>query len=245
LAYWAINRSDKIIAISHSTKKDILKFYPGIKEEKIRVINHGFDKDIFQKVKDFQKEQEIKNKLKIKGRYILYLGALQPRKNLDTLIRAFDELKKEEKYADIKLVLAGERAWLWKDIFLQIENSQFCEDIITPGKIKFADLGHLMRGAEIFCFPSLYEGFGIPVLEAFISGAPVICANNSSLPEVAEEAALYFEPKNYSDLSAQIKKVLDDPELRQELIERGIAQAQKFSWERCAKETLEYLKDSS
>jgi glycosyltransferase involved in cell wall biosynthesis len=161
------------------------------------------------------------------------------------LISAFDELKKYGQYKDVKLVLAGEKAWLWKGIFEQIKNSQFSQDIISPGKIKFSDIGHLMRGADIFCFPSLYEGFGIPVLEAFVSGVPVICANNSSLPEVAGEAALYFEPKNHSELAKQIKKILDDPELKKDLIERGITQAQKFSWERCAKETLDYLKGSS
>ena len=99
-----------------------------------------------------------------------------------------------------------------------------------------------MRGAELFCFPSFYEGFGIPILEAFISRVPVICANNSSLPEVAGKAALYFEPKNVSELTDQIKKILDNPEIRDAMISRGLAQAGKFSWERCARETLEYLK---
>ncbi|MFZ2976100.1 MAG: glycosyltransferase family 1 protein [Candidatus Moraniibacteriota bacterium] len=242
LVGWAVRRSDGIIAISQATKKDILKFYPEIKADKIKVINHGFDKEIFEKERNQEKEQEIRDKFNIQGRYIFYVGALQPRKNLKTLISAFEELKKEKQYRDVKLVLAGEKAWLWKEIFQQIQNSPVRNEIITPGKIKFADLGHLMRGAEIFCFPSLYEGFGIPVLEAFISGVPVVCANNSSLPEVAGEAALYFEPKDYSQLSLQIKKILDNPELRQDLISKGIKQAQKFSWEKCAQETLDYLK---
>ena len=242
LADWAVRKSDKIITISQSSKKDILEFYPKIKEEKIKVISHGFDKEIFESERNSEKEQEIRNRFNISGRYIFYVGALQPRKNLKTLISAFEELKKEEKYRDVKLVLAGEKAWLWDEIFSQIEKSTVKKEIITPGKIKFSDLGHLMRGAEIFCFPSLYEGFGIPVLEAFISRVPVICANNSSLPEVAGEAALYFAPKNHFELSGQIKKILDNPELRKDLISKGLAQANKFSWEKCAKETLEYLK---
>ncbi len=244
LVGWAVRRSDGIIAISQATKKDILKFYPSIKENKIKVINHGFDKEVFDKDRNLEKEQEIRKKFNIQGRYIFYIGALQPRKNLGTLISAFEELKKDGQYKDVKLVLAGEKAWLWDGIFSQIENSLVKKEIITPGKIKFCDLGHLMRGAEIFCFPSLYEGFGIPVLEAFNSRVPVVCANNSSLPEVAGEAVLYFEPKNYSQLSLQIKKVLDNPELRNNLIKKGLAQAQKFSWEKCAQETLEYLKNS-
>ncbi|MFA6159617.1 MAG: glycosyltransferase family 1 protein [Parcubacteria group bacterium] len=244
LVGWAVRRSDGIIAISEATKYDILKFYPKIEENKIKVINHGFDKEVFDKDRNPEKEQEIRNKFNIQGRYIFYIGALQPRKNLKTLISAFEELKKEEQYKDVKLVLAGEKAWLWKEIFSQIENSPAKLEIITPGKIKFADLGHLMRGAEIFCFPSLYEGFGIPVLEAFNSRVPVVCANNSSLPEVAGEAALYFEPKDHSQLSLQIKKILDNPELRKDFISKGLAQANKFSWEKCAQETLEYLKNS-
>jgi len=251
LANWAVRRSYKIIAISEATKRDILKFYPKIKEDKIKVISHGFDKDIFERLRDSKKEEEIKNKFKIKGRYVLYLGALQPRKNLRTLIKAFEEIKKstqgesisDGKYKDLKLVLAGEKAWLWKEIFEQIKNSPVSTDIITPGKIKFEDVGHLMRGAELFCFPSLYEGFGIPILEAFVSRVPVVCANNSSLPEVAGRAALYFEPKNIGELAEQIKKLLDNPEIRDAMISRGLAQAGKFSWEKCARETLDYLKN--
>jgi glycosyltransferase involved in cell wall biosynthesis len=242
LAGWAIERSDGIIAISEATKKDILKFYPKIKESKIRVIYHGFDKEIFEKERDLKKEQEIKNNLKFAGRYILYLGALQPRKNLITLIKSFERIKKEERYKDLKLVLAGEKAWLWDGIFQQIEKSSVKDEIIIPGKIKFADIGHLMRGAEIFCFPSLYEGFGIPVLEAFISRVPVICAKNSSLPEVAGDAALYFEPKDDIDLAQQMTKILDNSELKKELVLKGIRQADNFSWEKCAKETLDYIK---
>ena len=244
LAGWAVRRSDRIIAISEATKKDILKFYPKIKEDKIKVINHGFDKNVFEKVRDSEKEQEMRNKLNIQGRYILYLGALQPRKNLKTLISAFEKLKNSSggEYSDLKLVLAGEKAWLWKGIFEQIKKSPVASDIITPGKISFKNVGHLMRGAAVFCFPSLYEGFGIPVLEAFVSRVPVVCANNSSLPEVAGKAALYFQSKDHEELAEQIKKILDSPEIKDAMISRGLAQAGKFSWERCARETLEYLK---
>jgi glycosyltransferase involved in cell wall biosynthesis len=242
LAKMAIERSDGIITISESSKKDILKFFPKIKEEKIKVIYHGFDREVFEKERNDKKEREVKDKFKIKGEYILYVGAIQPRKNLGVLIDAFGKIKKEEKYKKLKLVLAGEKAWMWEDIFEKIGVSSVKNDIITPGKINFENLGHLMRGASVFVFPSLYEGFGIPSLEAMAANVPVICAKNSSLPEVAGDAALYFEGNDSLDLASKIKTVLWDDELRGSLIQKGIFRIQKFSWEKCAKETLDYLK---
>lgn len=242
LAGLAIKKSDKLIAISQSSKEDILKFYPEIKPDKIKVIYHGFDKDLFNKDRDVVQENIIKDELGISGRYLLYVGAIQPRKNLTVLIHAFEIIKERKEFSDLKLVLVGEKAWLWRDAFKQVENSKYKKDIITPGKIKFEDLGHLMRGAEIFVFPSLYEGFGLPVLEAFAARAPVVCASNSSLPEVAGDAALYFNGCSAEDLSEKLKSILENDNLKQDLIERGLKQMQKFSWEKCARETLEYLK---
>ena len=238
---YAIRHSDKIIAISESTKKDILKFYPEIKEEKIRVIYHGFDQEIFAKNRNEKEEQLLKNKLEIKGDYILYTGAIQPRKNLVILIEAFESLKKSGAFTG-QLVLAGEKAWLSEKIVGKAKNSPFHQDIKMLGKVKFDDLGVLFRGAGVFAFPSLYEGFGLPILEAFASQIPVVCTNNSSLPEVAGNAALYFENNNANNLAQKIEQVLKNPELKKDLIQKGTLQLEKFSWEKCAKETLEFLK---
>ncbi len=242
LAGLAIQRCDKVVTISQSSKEDILKFYPNISEEKIEVIPHGFSGDVFAQERNYQQEEKIKKGLLIKGKYILYLGAIQPRKNLSTLIEAFEKLKANEKHSDLKLVLAGEKAWLWEDVFQQIGKSAYKNDIITPGRIKFSDIGHLMRGAEIFCFPSLYEGFGIPVLEAFAAEVPVVCADNSSLPEVAGDAALYFSGTDALNLAKNIERILMDENLRNDLIAKGRTQVAKFSWEKCARETLACLK---
>jgi len=239
---YAIRHSDKIIAISNSTKKDILKFYPEILEEKIKVIYHGFDQEIFAKTRNQEEEQALKNKLGIKGDYILYTGAIQPRKNIGLLIEAFDILQESGVFSG-QLVLAGEKAWLSENTLKKAENSRFSAKIKLPGKVSFADLGVLFRGAGVFAFPSLYEGFGLPILEAFASKIPVVCAKNSSLPEVAGEAALYFENNNAQDLARKIKQVLENPELKNDLIQKGLLQLQKFSWEKCAQETLEVLKN--
>lgn len=238
----AVKNADKIITISESSKKDILKFYPNVKPENIRVIYHGFDGEIFEKERDEKEESEIREKYGIKGDYILYVGALQPRKNLGILIEAFDKLKAKEKHDNLTLVLAGEKAWLWEDIFKKIKDSPHKNDIVTPGKVCFSDLGHLMRGASVFCFPSLYEGFGLPILEAFAAGVPVICSHNSSLPEVGGDAALYFDGRDAEDLAGKIKSTLEDGALKNTLIQKGREQIKKFSWEKCARETLEYLK---
>lgn len=244
-ADFAIKHSDKIIAVSNSTKKDILKFYPDIKEDKIKVIYHGFDSELFNK----NYSEEIINSTLLKFnpaiagqnfKYILYVGALQPRKNLEILIEAFERVKKEKP--DLKLVLAGGKAWMWDKILERISHSAYRNDIIITGTVPFEDIAVLYRNADVFVFPSLYEGFGIPILEAFASKVPVICANNSSLPEVGGDAALYFDGKNPEDLASKIKNVLDDEDLKNDLIKKGEIQIKKFSWEKCAKETLEVIK---
>jgi glycosyltransferase involved in cell wall biosynthesis len=237
----AINRSDKIIAVSQSTKRDILKFYPHISPDKIRVIYHGFDAVLYTQERDFSKEDELKNRYGIAQDYILYSGAIQPRKNLTTLISAF-EIFKQKTGAKTQLVLAGGNAWLWEKIVAKTQESPYKADIIMPGKLKFDDLGRLMQGAAIYVFPSFYEGFGIPVLEALASKIPLIVSDNSSLPEVAGEAALNFKVDDPQELAEKIELLLSDEKLRQDLIAKGLEQVKKFSWEKCAKETLEYLK---
>ncbi|MFC1756353.1 glycosyltransferase family 4 protein [Patescibacteria group bacterium] len=242
LGDYAIRNAKKLIAVSESTKKDILKFYPKVKDENIKVIHHGFDAGIYSSVRDETKENKVKKSLGINGGYILYSGAIQPRKNLEVLIEAF-ELYKKKSNSDIKLVLAGGNAWLWEDVVKKARNSRFRRDIIMPGKLKFSDLGHLMRGADVYTFPSLYEGFGITILEALASGVPVISASNSSLPEVGGDAVEYFQDNNQEVLAKKIESVLLDKDLKSEMVAKGIEQIQKFSWEKCAQETLRWIKD--
>ncbi len=242
LSRWAIQKSDRIIAVSESTKKDILKFYPRVKEEKIRVIHHGFDREIFEKERDLAREKEVQDELGIRGEYILYSGALQPRKNLERLVRAFEILKSEQK-SGFQLVLLGEKAWLWKSLMERVRQSACQEDIILPGTVAFEKIGHVARGAKLYVFPSLYEGFGIPILEAMAAGVPVIAADNSSLREVGGDAAVYFQAEDERELARKMREVISSEVLRNELVFKGKEQAKKFSWEKCAKETLSYLSE--
>lgn len=237
----AIKRSDKIIAVSESTKKDILKFYPQIKEAKIHVIHHGFDQEFFSRPAALEIKEELATSHKLQAKkYILYVGALQPRKNLERLIDAFSRIKKN--FPEMKLVLAGGKAWLWEGILQKAQSSPFQKDIIFIGQVGFEKARALYQQAAVFAFPSLYEGFGIPILEALAAGVPVVTANNSSLPEVGGDAALYADAENSEDLAEKIGKVLKDPNLQQEMIAKGKQQLQKFSWEKCAQETLKVIK---
>jgi glycosyltransferase involved in cell wall biosynthesis len=241
----AVANADRIITVSESSKKDILKFYPKVAKEKIKVIYHGFSGQVYAKERDPGKEKEIQRKYGITGPYVVYIGAIQPRKNLEVLVEAFNILKAEKNQAspDLKLVLVGERAWLSDEVFRKIEASPWKKDIVCPGRVDFEDAGHLMRGARAFVFPSLYEGFGIPILEAFAAKVPVVCSRNSSLPEVAGDAASYFDSGSPQDLAGKLGDIIHNENLRADLVRKGIEQAKKFSWEKCARETLDCLKE--
>ncbi len=244
----AIRNADRMIAISHSTKRDILKFYPQIDENKIKVIHHGFDGELFKNEISKEESEKILKTYNLQHKnYLLYVGAIQPRKNLETLIRAFEKYKNNLQSATcnpqpIKLVFAGSKAWMWERVIERVENSQFRDDIVLTGRVDFSILATLYRNAGLFVFPSLYEGFGIPVLEAMASKVPVICADNSSLREAGGEAAQYFHSVDSNELAKKIEKVLSDDGMKKSMIEKGIKQTENFSWEKCAREALEWLK---
>lgn len=241
LADMAVTKADRLIAVSLSTKNDILKFYPSILPENIAVIHHGFDTKLFSKKCDEKENLKVLENHQLKAKnYLLYVGAIQPRKNLGVLIDAFEKLK--TSHPDLKLVFAGAPAWKHEETFEKIEKSEFKNDIIVTGTVSFDDLPILYQNAKVFVFPSLYEGFGIPVLEAFASGVPVVLADNSSLPEVGGEAAIYFKTEDGNDLLKKLELVLSDDNLRDDHIKRGFDRITEFSWETCAQRTLDNIK---
>lgn len=236
----AVRKADRIIAISEVTKKDILKFFPFIEEEKISVVHHGFDKESFETVVSQENSEPILKSYKLEAKsYLLYVGAIQPRKDLITLIEAFEKIK--EDHTEMKLVLAGAPAWHADGVLKKISQSPYKKDIIVTGTISFDKQPVLYQNASAFVFPSLYEGFGIPVLEAMAAGAPTILADNSSLLEVGGNDACYFKTSDSSDLKEKIEKIITDSEFREALIEKGRDRAKKFSWERCSAQTLDIL----
>ena len=160
----------------------------------------------------------------------------------NALIDAFEIIKKGN--SKIKLAIAGAPAWKYEEVFEKISQSSFKEDIVITDTMPFEHLPAFYQNALIFIFPSLYEGFGIPILEAMASGVPVISAKNSSIPEVAGNAALFFDAENPVALAENIEKIIAYDDKRKELIEKGFKQAQKFSWRKCAEETLKVLLDA-
>ncbi len=238
---FAVTHADHIIAVSHATKNDILRFYPHIDERKITVIYHGFNTDMFAMPVSDAERGALRQKYGIGAApYMLYVGALQPRKNLENLVRAFELYAQDN--SEIVLVLAGGKGWLWEPLMALIERSPFKERIILTGAVPFADLRVLYHDAYVFVFPSLYEGFGIPLLEAFAAGVPVVTARNSSLLEVGGDAALYAEATDVHSIKEQIRRACEDRELRRKLIARGTERLTHFSWDTCAQQTLKVLR---
>jgi len=227
-----------LIADSSATKRDLVERY-GTEPDKITVVYPGYDGTTFQPVRDEGTIEAVKAKYNIAGHYILFVGTLQPRKNLTRLIEAFSNI--QHPTSNIQLVIAGKKGWLYHDIFRQVEKLGLGEGVVFTGYVPEGDLPALMSGARLFVFPSLYEGFGLPVLEAMACGVPVVCSNASSLPEVAGDAAVLVDPLDVEGMAAAMERVLGNNELRAELIERGFEQAGKFSWEKCARETLKVL----
>ncbi|MCI6032918.1 glycosyltransferase family 4 protein [Fusobacterium varium] len=172
----------------------------------------------------------------IKLKFVLYLGALEPRKNIPNIILGFSKYKEEKVDSDIKLVIAGKKAWQYENIFKTYELSKYKKDIIFTDYIDEKDKIILYKMAKLFIFPSLYEGFGMPVLEAMASGTPVITSNNSSLTEVVGEAGILVNPDSVEEISKAIAKILDGEEdYINDLIAKGKEQAKKFTWENSTK----------
>jgi len=235
------HEADKIIAVSENTKNDLIKLY-SINTNKIKVIYSGINPDFF-KVLDQTVLNVIKEKYKIIKPYIFTLGNLEPRKNIESLILGFDCLKRKYKI-DYQFVIAGGEAWTQnKKIYDLAKKSYISDGIRFLGYIPAEDKMALYQAANIFVYPSFYEGFGFPPLEAMASGVPVICSDSSSLPEIVSNAVLLFDPYDINQLAETIHQVLTDDNLKRNLIEKGIEQVKSFSWEKVARETLELFKE--
>jgi glycosyltransferase involved in cell wall biosynthesis len=166
--------------------------------------------------------------------YLLFVGTLECRKNLVGLVQAFSRLKVKRKIPH-RLVLAGQKGWGWKEIQRAIPTHPFAQEVDVPGYLPREEVLRLYRGADVFIYPSLYEGFGFPVLEAMAAGVPVACSRAASLPEVAGEAAEFFDPYSIEEMTAALERVLESPERQAELRRKGAERVRHFSWEECAR----------
>jgi len=238
-------KADKIVADSFSTKEDLVNIYK-IDPAKIKVVYLGVSKDFKPIKEDNSQLKRVRKKYNLPKPFILYFGTIEPRKNLILLIKAFEALKEKTSwkgfeggvFSDLKLVIAGVKGWLYKDIFKEVENSKYKKDIIFTGFIEDKDKPYLYNLANLFVYPSFFEGFGFPPLEAMACGVPTIVSNVSSLPEVVGNGAVMIDPYNVDELAFAIRKVLEDKDLRENLIKKGLKQAKKFSWYKTAQEVL-------
>lgn len=226
-------RASAIITVSQCTKNDLVGLY-SVPADKITVIPEAAD--VRFGPRDEGAIERVRIRYGLPERYILAVGTIEPRKNLGRLADACGPIF-AEGLADA-LVLVGSKGWLYEGFFQTVEDLEWKERVILPGYVEDADLAAVYSGAMVTAQPSLYEGFGLPMLEAMACGCPVCASNVSSLPEVGGDAALYFEPTDTASITEVLRRILSDADLRQELEERGLARALAFSWERTARLTL-------
>ncbi|MFA6963140.1 MAG: glycosyltransferase family 1 protein [Patescibacteria group bacterium] len=235
--YWAVKRTKKVITISEATQKDILSFYPFAKG-KIEITPLGFDQ-AFKPMTDSE-IAPILAEDKLKPGYILFVGTLEPRKNIETILGAFAKLDPKTQEAH-PLIICGKKGWLYENIFAKVDQLNLKDKVKFLEHKGLRELPALYNGASVFVFPSLYEGFGLPPLEAMACGKAVIVSNVSSLPEVVGDAGILIEPKDADNLAQNITKILSDNNYRQDLEQRGLRRAKEFSWEKTADQTRDIL----
>ena len=238
-------KADKIIAVSGSIKDDVKKFLK-VDDEKISVVYSGLDRRFFEEPEIDGKK--VLGKYDITKKYILFLGTLEPSKNIARLLEAFARFKAGHKQVnagkfEFQLVLAGKRGWLAQEYHQIIKDLGLSKDVVFTGYIIGDELVPLFRGAEFFVMPSLYEGFGMTVLESFATKTPAIVSKVASLPELAGEAAYFINPFDTQKLAEAIAEFATNKLLRDGYVEKGIEQAKKFNWDKTAREMLEIYQE--
>ena len=231
-------RAKKIIAVSESTKADIVN-YLGVREDKVIVIYNGVS-EVFKKDVSQEECEKLRDKLNLHARYILNVSNMKTHKNIETLIKAYSKLRK--RGIEQKLLLVGGKKERVGELQVYAEQFNVAKDVIYIQNIDFEDLPSLYQICDIFVFPSLYEGFGLPLVEAMASRVPVVTSNVSSMPEVVGDAGITIEPKDADSLAEAIGKVISDSKLRENMIKMGIKQIEKFNWQNTARKTLEIYK---
>ena len=223
-----IQHVDCFIAVSQSTKDDMIR-YLDISDWRIHVVHNGYDEG-YRMIPD---SGWVRDKYTGGKPFVLFVGTLEPRKNVPALIKAFHLLNRK----GLRLVLAGNRGWEMEEIDSLVETLKLGERVIFTGYVPEEDLIALYNMAEAFVYPSFYEGFGIPLIEAMVCGAPVITSNTSSMPEVVGDAGLLIDPNRVEDLKSKLEMLLSEPALRSRMKEAGLERARAFSWAKSARET--------
>lgn len=237
----AVARAQHILADSESTRRDLLELM-AVEPERVSVVYPGVESR-FRPVTDQEMLDRVRARYDLPGRYVLGLSTLQPRKNFDGLIEAFRRLLAGGPgFEDLHLVISGGKGWMYQDIELRVRRAGLAERVHFPGFVADADLPALYTLASVFAFPSWYEGFGIPVLEAMACGTPVVAADNSSLPEAVGDAGLMVGAADLDGLARALARLLTGEAQREQLVHAGFVQARRFTWEASAQNLLKYYR---
>jgi glycosyltransferase involved in cell wall biosynthesis len=230
-------QADLVIVPSAAAAEDVVR-YLNMDRQRITVIPMGCDAR-FQPMVNAARLVQLRRRYALPERYVLFVGTLEPRKNIALLLEAFSRLLAERPQDDIQLVVAGGKGWGDGRLIATMEALNIRRRVIFTGFVEDDDLPDLYRGAQMFVYPSLYEGFGLPVLEAMACGTPVITSNRSSLPAVAGDAALLIDPTRPDDLAAAMSAIMSNGALHEELRWKGLARAKEFTWEAVARKTMD------
>jgi len=231
----AVRRADQIVADSESTRQDVLRLL-GVPPDKVSVVYLAAN-PLYRPISLAQARAWVEEKFGLAGEFILSVGTIEPRKNLPTLLRAYRQLLDAYKL-DVTLALVGGEGWLYAEVPTLVKKLRLTDRARFLGRVSDEDLLHLYNAAGVLAHPALYEGFGLPPLEAMSCGTPVVVSNASSLPEVVGDAGLLVEPENVAAWSAALWRVCTDDDLRDELSQKALARSRRFSWERTARQTL-------
>jgi len=234
-------RADIILTVSHCAKNDIIRLL-NIPEDKIKVISCGINKKLYKPNHNISLQRSVTKKYGISKKYILAIGPLGMRKNHDRLIDAFSILPEYIK-EDYQLIITGEKKGTYNNLLKKASKNNLTDDIVFTGFIPEKEMPMVINAASLFVFPSLYEGFGIPLLEAMACGTPILASNVSSIPEVVGGAALLFDPYNVNEIASAICRMITDEQLRKQLAQRGFGRIKKYSWKNSAKEILRAFKE--
>jgi glycosyltransferase involved in cell wall biosynthesis len=227
----AVERSALVFTVSEASRRDILRFFPATDPDRVEVVPNAIDPALLEDPGEEEIER-VCERYQIRGRFVLYAGNIKPHKNVERLVEAFARLRQRSGFDDVKLLIIGDEASRYGSLRRSVEAAGVRQDVRFFGFVPERTLAALYRLASVFAFPSLYEGFGLPPLEAMACGTPVLTSRLSSLPEVVGDAALLVDPYDVDDIASGLARILEDAELRARLVVAGRQRAQHFSWER-------------
>ncbi|MFH1413019.1 MAG: glycosyltransferase family 1 protein [bacterium] len=237
---YALKKAKQIITISKFSKKELLNNYK-VKADKIKIVYNGYNNSLYRKIDNEIKTNAVLKKYGIVQPFIFYVGRLGKKKNTDKLIEAYAIMRQKHPEINHRLCLAGDASFGYDEIKYQVSEFGLSNRVIMPGWVEEGDMPYIFNAASAFIFPSNYEGFGIPLLQAMACGTPVTASNTSSIPEIAKNAALFFDQDDVYDMAKKIAEIIQNNKKRKELIKLGFERIKNFSWQKCAQDTLNLL----